>query len=96
MLGPTAAVGRPPTYPRLVLRADADQRAQGRQHEVGLARVQQALQELHPVTPEDLLGPGLLPGQHHQVLGSLSEREHVGTWTPHAARQAEAHAPAQL
>lgn len=69
-----------PTYPGLVLGADADQRAQRRQHQVGLARVQQALQELDPVVPEDLLGSSLLPGQHHQVLRSLRQRKHRMTW----------------
>jgi hypothetical protein len=73
----TKAITRPlhTTYPRLVLGANADQRAQGCQHEVSLFCVQQALQELNPVAPEDLLSSSILSGQYHKVLRSLYQRK---------------------
>ncbi|XP_037064024.1 uncharacterized protein LOC119088384 [Peromyscus leucopus] len=53
------------------LRANADQGAQGCQHEVGLSGVQQLLQELNPIAPEDLLSSCILSGQDHKRLGNV-------------------------
>lgn len=81
----TEAITRPlhTTYPRLVLRANANKRAQGCQHEVSLSCVQQALQELNPIAPEDLLSSSILSGQYHKVLRSLHQRKHILMLTPH-------------
>lgn len=76
-----------PTYSGLVLGANADQGAQSCQHQVSLPSVQQALQELNPIAPEDLLSPSILPGQHHQVLGSLSKEVPYDVDTAHSTGQ---------